>query len=167
MKASTSPRDRDIRALNTALWRMSEQYRRGFSRVIDPGRYGVLNIVAAHELIRPTEIADELDMVPSSVSRHLQALAADGLVAVDGNPDDRRSSLVTVTDAGRAALERFEEGGVAASRTVMADWTRGEIVELTSAVLRLIESWERHGSAARRPGQLGGERAGGSAGTRI
>ena len=72
MKATTSPRDREIRALNTALWRMSEQYRRGFSRVIDPGRYGVLNSVAAHEVIRPTEVADELDMVPSSVSRHLQ-----------------------------------------------------------------------------------------------
>ncbi len=72
------------------------------------GRYGVLNIIAAQELMRPTEIADELDMMPSSVSRHLQALLAEGLVAVSGNPDDRRSSLVTSTDTGRAPLERFE-----------------------------------------------------------
>jgi DNA-binding MarR family transcriptional regulator len=155
VKARTSRSDREIRTLNAALWRMTEMYRRGFGKVIDPGRYGVLNCVAAHDSIRPTEIADELDLIPSSVSRHLQALAADGLVEVSGNPDDRRSSLVTISSAGRAALERFEAGGVAASRAVMSDWTRDEIVALTTAIERLIDAWDQRGESARQPGRLG------------
>ncbi len=36
----------------------------------------------------------------------------------------------------------------------MADWSRDEVVDLTDAVLRLIDAWEQRGSAARRPGQL-------------
>lgn len=147
--------DRELRTLNTVLWRLSEQYRRGFARVIDPSRYGVLNVVAANDSIRPTEIADALDLVPSSVSRHLQVLAEDGLVDFSGNPDDRRSSLISITDAGRAALDRFDAGGVAASRDVLAGWTRSEVVDLTAALLRLIDAWEQGGARARRPGRLG------------
>ena len=147
--------DLELRNLNTALWRTTEQFRRGFGRVIDPARYGVLNVVAAHDFVRPTEIADELDLVPSSVSRHLQALVDVDYVAVSGNPDDRRSSLVSITDGGRAALERFDAGGVAASRHVLADWSRDEIVGLTEALTRLIDAWDHGGAKARKPGRLG------------
>ena len=147
--------NQELKDLNAALWRVTEQFHRGFSRVIDPARYGILNAVAAHGEIRPTEIAEELDLVPSSVSRHLQALVEAEFVTVSGNPGDRRSSLVAITDQGRAALDQFDQGGVEASKAVLSDWSRSDIVTLTTALTRLTEAWGKQGDSARRPGRLG------------
>ncbi len=40
----------------------------------------------------------------SRVSRVVDQLAAEGLVAREGNPDDRRSAYAAITEAGRARL---------------------------------------------------------------
>jgi DNA-binding MarR family transcriptional regulator len=144
-----------VAALNGELWRVTEQFRRGFARVIDPGRYGVLTTVAAHDGIRPTEIAEALDMVPSSVSRHVAALASEHLVELIGNPHDRRSSLVQVTEAGRETLRRFDETGRDASAAVLADWSTADVRALTDLLRRLAEAWDSRGAGNVRPGRLG------------
>jgi DNA-binding MarR family transcriptional regulator len=145
----------DIRTLNGALWRMVESFRRGFSQVVDPVRYGVLQTVAAEGRVRPTEIALALDVVPSSVTRAVQALAEDGLVALEANPDDGRSSFVVISERGRARLRRFEDDGVAVTAAVMADWSRDDLRQLTALLERLTSTWEAHGPSKRRPGRLG------------
>lgn len=43
----------------------------------------------------------------STLSRALDALAAEGLVRRDADPDDSRASRVCITPAGRAAFERL------------------------------------------------------------
>jgi len=136
---------------------VTEQFRRGFGRVIDPGRYGVLKITAGHDGIRPTEISEALDMVPSSVTRHLAALGSEGLVEMAGNPQDRRSSLARITATGRATLRHFEEGGIDASAAVLADWSDAEVETLTRLLRRLVAAWEARGATSRRPGRLGPE----------
>ena len=144
----------ELGAFNTAVWRMVESFRRGFGQVVDPVRYGVLRMVAEGPA-RPTEIAFALDVVPSSVTRAVRALADDGLVAVEANPEDRRSSLVAITDRGRARLRRFDETGLAVTASVMADWSREDVRQLTALLERLIGTWETRGASRRRPGRLG------------
>lgn len=141
----------EIRALNGVTWRMVNAMQRGFAKVVDPVRFNVLRLVFDRGSLRPTEIAAALDLLPSSVTRHVQALSDLGFLTTVANPADARSSLVAVTDAGRAELARFDEVGVDASAAVLAAWPASDVRRLTSLLDRLVSSWEEHGAAARRP----------------
>jgi DNA-binding MarR family transcriptional regulator len=152
---STTPDRQLLQHLNTALWTVSEAYRRGFSEVIDPSRYGVLRVVVEADGLRPSEIAERLDILPSSVTRHVQLLSDAGMVVTSNNPEDKRSSLVRATEPGRQALAGFDDVGVQASAAVLSDWTEDDILHLTRLLNRLVEAWNSRGRHVRRPGQLG------------
>jgi len=152
----------DFRALNRALHRLVESFRRGFSQATDPVGYGILQLLDELGLSRPTELAATLDVIPSSVSRAVQALAEDGLVRVDANPNDGRSSLIAITDPGRDELRQFDEVGVTVSASVMANWSQSDVQQLTSLVQRLIDDWERAAASHIRPGRLGRRRSRGN-----
>jgi DNA-binding MarR family transcriptional regulator len=158
VKASTE----DFRALNRGLHRLVDSFRRGFSQVTDPVAYGILHLLADGGLIRPTELATALDVIPSSVTRALQALADDGLIRIDANPNDGRSSLVAITATGRDELRQFDEVGVAVSGRVLADWNQPDVQQLTSLLQRLIDDWEREAARHSRPGRLGSRRSRGN-----
>lgn len=53
----------------------------------------------------PGELADLERVAAPSMTRTVTCLAERGLVTLTGNPNDGRSKLVALTDAGRAALE--------------------------------------------------------------
>jgi DNA-binding MarR family transcriptional regulator len=141
--------------LNEALFRVTESYRRGFAQVIDPSRYAVLKTIVTADRIRPIEVAEQLDILPSSVTRHVRALADAGLVSAVGHDTDRRSSVLSPTAAGRAALRQFESVGVAASAQVLSAWTVDDLRTLTGLLGRLADDWQRAGERARRPAELG------------
>ncbi len=58
---------------------------------------------------RSSEIAQRLFLSPSVVSRAVDALEADGLVARRRDPEDARASLISITDRGRADLDRRQQ----------------------------------------------------------
>ncbi len=51
-------------------------------------------------------LAELLAMDPTTLTRNLAPLQARGLVMSEPDPDDRRVRRLTLTDAGRAALDR-------------------------------------------------------------
>ena len=53
---------------------------------------------------RSTDIASFFDQAPRTVTQAIDALEQNGLVSRSPAPDDRRSKLVQITDAGRATL---------------------------------------------------------------
>ncbi|MEO1061164.1 MAG: MarR family transcriptional regulator [Actinomycetota bacterium] len=57
--------------------------------------------------VRGGELGRQLHLDPGYVSRRIDRAAAAGLVERRPDPDDRRAQLVTLTDRGRAAVERF------------------------------------------------------------
>jgi DNA-binding MarR family transcriptional regulator len=59
------------------------------------------------ELLRVNEIADRLDIAPAFASRLIRDLVQAGLVERKASERDRRITLVEVTDAGRAMLEKI------------------------------------------------------------
>lgn len=145
----------DLAELNAALLVVSESFRRGFARVVDPSRYFVLHDIVNHDGVRPIEIADRLDILPSSVTRHVGALVDAGFVEALGNPHDRRSSILRSTEAGVTALGGFDAAGVTASGQVLNGWEPAEIASLTALLLKLRDSWSEHGDRARTPRDLG------------
>lgn len=66
---------------------------------------------------RPTELAHELHLTASGVTRALLPLERRGIVLRQRDPGDARASLAMLTPAGRTLLdEALEEAGERASR---------------------------------------------------
>jgi len=125
--------------------RLTEANRQGQAREFDAVRLGVLQQVAEHGPLRAGDVAVRLDALPSSITRHVRALADADLVTTEPDPADGRAVLVAATETGRAELRQFMEVGEQVFGAVIADWTEDEVVTLTGLLARLLESWERHG----------------------
>jgi DNA-binding MarR family transcriptional regulator len=138
-----------VRAVNRATFRLVTDAQRGMGRSFDAPRVGVLQVVAAQGPVRPGTIGEQLDMAPSSVTRHVQALEDAGHLAVQADPDDARTCLIEVTEAGQEELGRLETAGLAVFAEVVAGWTVEEMGTLARLMERLTDDWARHGAAAR------------------
>ena len=62
------------------------------------------------------QLAERLSCVKSNVTQLVDRLEADGLVSRTGDPNDRRSRLAVLTDAGRAVYARGSEIQMKAER---------------------------------------------------
>jgi DNA-binding MarR family transcriptional regulator len=137
MKASTSL----LRAASTACTRFADAYRRGSDQVYDATRVGVLRLTAERGPIRPTDIAAELDVNPSSITRQVKALHALGHLTITGDPDDGRAYLVQATVQGRAELRAFDDKGLEVFSAVVEDWNEHDLQLLTTLLNRMIDTW--------------------------
>ncbi len=135
-----------VSALARTTARFAEAMRQGMTRAFDPVRVGVLQLAAEAGPLRAGEIAERLDALPSSVTRHVRALVDSGLVETAPDPVDKRAVLVEATDAGRAELRQFVEVGEEVFGAVIADWPAEDVVTLTRLLDRLIESWSVAGA---------------------
>jgi DNA-binding MarR family transcriptional regulator len=76
------------------------------------GQVQLLDIIARTENARVDDIAREIDIRAGTASKAVDRAEAAGLVRRAPNPDDRRSSLLSLTDAGTellsAAMPTFE-----------------------------------------------------------
>jgi DNA-binding MarR family transcriptional regulator len=91
---------------------------------------------------RVKDVAHELHVDFSVASRQLSALASAGYISREPDPDDRRAQLVSVTEAGTAALERAHERIVGVFAAALDGWTDDEIHSLTAALDRLRSDYE-------------------------
>jgi DNA-binding MarR family transcriptional regulator len=57
--------------------------------------------------LRVNELAREVVLSPTAMSRFVDRAVAAGVVAREPDPDDRRAQQVVLTDAGRAMLRRM------------------------------------------------------------
>ncbi len=73
----------------------------------------------------------------SSASRSVDQLLDAGLVTRDENPDDRRSVLLGLTDAGRAVFDRLEAFQHDMISTACADLSVDELRAFSSTLSRL------------------------------
>jgi DNA-binding MarR family transcriptional regulator len=87
------------------LRQLSRRVSQHFDRVVGAAglkttQYSLLTHVMQLEPVRPGDLAADMEMDASTLTRNLQPLIAQGWVAV-GPGDDGRSRFVTLTDAGR------------------------------------------------------------------
>jgi DNA-binding MarR family transcriptional regulator len=124
----------------------AEANRQGQARMFDAVRLGVLQLAVEHGPLRAGEVAERLDALPSSITRHIRALAEAELVTTEPDPADRRAVLLMATDAGRAELRQFLDVGEQVFGAVIAEWSAQDVVTLTRLLTRLTEDWARHGA---------------------
>ena len=118
---------------------------------------------SAGKVLHPSDLAETLQVSPSLVTRHVQALEEEGLVAVAQDPADHRSCLVSLTPIGREEVRRLQELGVARFESFVAGWDAAEVVAFTRLLERLEvdkhEAGERERRRSRRPRWADGEPA--------
>jgi len=91
----------------------------------------VLVRLAADGPMRACDLAERLHLDQSTVSRHVAALEAGGLVMREPHDLDRRAHLVGLTaDGSRAAAAAITER-VQRFESVVADWPAEDVAELT------------------------------------
>ncbi len=96
-------------------------------------RARLLMHVAREGPLRSVEIASSFGQAPRTVTEAIDGLERDGLVRRTADPSDRRAKLISITDAGRAAIEGAEASKQAYIDTVFGALSPeecGEIVRL-------------------------------------
>jgi DNA-binding MarR family transcriptional regulator len=71
--------------------------------------YALLSMIAIREPVTPTELAREMGLRPTTTSDYVEQLVELGHIQREPNPDDRRSYLLTLTEAGWEAFRRANE----------------------------------------------------------
>jgi DNA-binding MarR family transcriptional regulator len=100
---------------------------------------GVLQVVAVSGRIRPSGIAKAQQVHPSLVTRQIRSLEDAGYVEVIADPDDNRSWLVRLTDAGSEEMHRLQQVGLERFATFVAEWSPDDVRTLTR-LLRKLEA---------------------------
>ena len=88
------------------------------------------HLTAAGESLPLGQLADRLSCVKSNVTQLVDRLEADGLVNRTGDPNDRRSRLAVLTDAGRFAYTQGSEIQMQAERELFGVLTAEETDKL-------------------------------------
>jgi DNA-binding MarR family transcriptional regulator len=71
---------------------------------INPSNLRALRVLSRHGVMRLSELSDHLHIAPRSTTEVVDALEARGLVGRRPDPDDRRATLVELTEHGTSVL---------------------------------------------------------------
>jgi DNA-binding MarR family transcriptional regulator len=111
--ASDRARDRDPagdETLAEAFWSVARQLRETSAKSlapwdINPSQLRALRVLSRRGTMRLTQLSEHLHIAPRSATEVVDALESRGLVRRSPDPDDRRATLVEVTEPGLGVLE--------------------------------------------------------------
>lgn len=123
--------DRVIDAM-ALLSRTSEDYLErvagGISAGLRRGTAAPLLVLHRTGPLRVSQLAEELGLDRTTVTRHLDDLESRDLVARQPDEQDRRAMVVSLTPAAQGFLDDMRVRNRAVIRRICADWTREERV---------------------------------------
>lgn len=143
------PCEAGVTRLTGALFAVLEHMRRARRAIPDAAALAVLQVIGAAQRddppggVRPSQVADRLEVHRSAVTHQLRTLTRAGYIAAAPDPADRRASILTLTDAGRETVDRLTRQGEARFASFVADWTDEEVTELA----RLLEKFRASAQA--------------------
>jgi DNA-binding MarR family transcriptional regulator len=148
--ASVKPSRDEVRAMVTALFVTNAALDRARRQRKGASTLSLLQVVAATQGIRPSDIASAQDVHPSQVTRQVRELEQLGLVQITADAADGRSCLVTLTPAGAEELQALTEEGLSRFGLFVADWEPEEVRMLTT-LLQKLEASKAAVTARERP----------------
>lgn len=105
----------------------------------DASTVALLHDMAASGPSRARDIAENVNLDQSTVSRHLVGLQARGYVSKGIDPEDRRATLLTITEAGLSELQRQVAIRVDLVRSATQGWSEADRANLTLLMKRLAD----------------------------
>lgn len=128
---------RFVRGLKSLQAQTAHRSRHG----VDPSAYPVLfQLVEAPR--RTTELASCLHADISTVSRQVTALVDAGLVERTVDEEDRRATILRLTDAGQAVFTTMRRDRERMLALVLADWPARDVAALATLLGRFNDDFE-------------------------
>jgi DNA-binding MarR family transcriptional regulator len=93
-------------------------------------------IVEAGE-IRSSDLASQLFVTKTSISRYVNGMLDEGLLIQRRDPSDGRATLLRVSASGRREFEEREARRSAVIQELCQDWSEKDVTELTTLLKRL------------------------------
>jgi DNA-binding MarR family transcriptional regulator len=140
----------EVEAMVIALFTMNAGLDRARRRSKGASALSLLQLLAAGQQLRPSDIAEQLSVHPSLVTRQVRELEDCGYVTVEPDPGDARSVLISVSKAGTQEQERLLQIGLERFALFVADWEPEEVRTLTSLLEKLERSKAAIGAKERR-----------------
>jgi MarR family transcriptional regulator for hemolysin len=97
----------------------------------------VLLNIKTQQLGNQRELADEVGIKQATLTHHLNAMDAHGLVTRRRDPANRRVHQVELTEAGEAAFARLREAAFAFNQRLGRGFSDGELAGLEELLRRL------------------------------
>ena len=110
----------------------------------------LLNLKARRTAGTQRALADAVGIREATLTHHLNAMEAGGLVTRRRDPANRRVHVVELTEAGEAAFARLREAAVAFDRRLRRGISAEELDGLERLLDRLAANVEVGGAAVRR-----------------
>jgi DNA-binding MarR family transcriptional regulator len=107
---------------------------------LDRGAYATLFSIDTLGTASLSELANEMLLDISTVSRQIRRLEALGFVERAVHPDDRRVSVVTTSDAGKAVTEKIGAAWQRAFSEALVDWNNIDLQSLARDLDRLADA---------------------------
>ncbi|MCG7504087.1 MarR family winged helix-turn-helix transcriptional regulator [Mesorhizobium retamae] len=99
--------------------------------------WSVLISVKSRQFGHQRELAESVGIQGATLTHHLNAMEADGLVTRRRDPANRRKHLVELTPSGEALFLRLRDTAIAFDRQLRAGLALGEIDAARSILARL------------------------------
>ncbi len=138
-RGTTGPRDPDgEERLSEAFWSVARQLRHTSQETlapwdITPSHWRALRMLTRHGVMRLSELSDHLHIAARSTTEVVDALETRGLVARRPDPDDRRATLVALTEHGTSVTD-----AIRAARGTEAERAFGRLSQADRADLARI-----------------------------
>jgi DNA-binding MarR family transcriptional regulator len=107
---------------------------------LEPGWYDVLATLrraGPPYRARPTEFAGALMLTSSGTTKRLDRLEQAGLITRGPDPEDRRATLITLTDAGLKLIDRATEAHLENERRLLGALTDADQRRLADLLRKL------------------------------
>ena len=108
---------------------------------VTPSQLRALGTLMRHGAARPGALAKHLGIAPRSATEVVDALEQRGLVRRETDPDDRRATLVVVTDAGRELAAAVRKARAAETDRAFAGLPDADRAELERLLRQLLAGW--------------------------
>jgi DNA-binding MarR family transcriptional regulator len=101
-----------------------------------------LAMLGAGQPLRVSDLASQLDVERSTVSRRVTELVRLGLVTRATDPDDRRAAVLELTRPGERALSRIQDAWHQTLLEITSSWPAKQRADTTAHLARIADSLE-------------------------
>jgi DNA-binding MarR family transcriptional regulator len=145
-----APPSTDMLEIERALTRMSYLTRgvRQHDRLmamagvsLDRAAVALLRQIADAAPMRPSELAIQLGVEASHVTRQVQHLLKAGYVTRIPDPDDHRAQRIKLTRTGQKAIDRIREASCHGMQMALAEWSPEDLKQLAALSRRMVEDF--------------------------
>lgn len=102
----------------------------------------ILRLIATSGEQRLSELADELDMTSGAITALCDRLEGYGYAERIRNKEDRRTIYLTITEAGKTFIERYDHLGKVNRELLFSDFTSEEIYQQLNLFIKMLSNVE-------------------------